>query len=347
MVQIPEPQHTTAALIFKHYENTADAGLRPHLGASLIGHECKRYLWNTFHWVEKPSWSGRMYRLFETGKLEEARIIQNLQMIGCEVSDTTPDGDQHRVSAVGGHFGGSLDALVKRLPEAPEAEHVAEFKTHNDKSFKDLVANGVEKSKPMHYAQMQTYMGLRELSRALYFAVNKNTDEIYTERVKFDKVAFAKIMERAVSVITSPEPPEKISEDAAWWQCKGCQFAAQCHGTAAPLVNCRTCAHSTPDVNQDGGVWVCERYRAPIPDYQQRIGCPEHRYIPILLRNFGEMVDANTEANWVEYQNKATGKRFWNGDLSSQEIRACQDKRILGDEGMAEFRREFKAEVIG
>ena len=45
------------------------------------------------------------------------------------------------------------------IPEAPKTWHVLEFKTHNSKSFAKLEKEGVQKSNPMHYAQMQVYMG--------------------------------------------------------------------------------------------------------------------------------------------------------------------------------------------
>lgn len=70
---------------------TYDDGHRKHLGASLIGRECERELWYTFRWVKHKQFDGRMLRLFQRGHLEEARFIDYLQGIGCEVEfmDTT------------------------------------------------------------------------------------------------------------------------------------------------------------------------------------------------------------------------------------------------------------------
>jgi len=62
-----------------------DDGQRSHLGASLIGHECKRYLWFTFRWVYHHKFSGRQQRLFNRGHREEARFLEWLRGIGCEV----------------------------------------------------------------------------------------------------------------------------------------------------------------------------------------------------------------------------------------------------------------------
>lgn len=346
MATVPDPIHTTAARIYQAYESDADTGNRPHLGASLIGHACERFLWMTFRWVEDKKFDGRMLRLFETGQLEEARLVRNLRRIGVEVHEVDPAGKQWRVSDVGGHFGGSMDGAGLGFPEAPKAWHVLEFKTHNDKSFKDLAAKGVQSAKPQHFAQMQTYMGLTGMERAFYMAVNKNDDTIYTERVDFDPVEFAKLKARAERVINASEPPLRCSNDPSWYVCKMCDYHGHCHGQAAPQVNCRTCAHSTPEVNGDAR-WSCPKVNpdlniSSIPLELQRTGCDQHRYIPILLERFAKQKDyVNGD---VIYETE-TGE-FANGDpntgaLSSQEIRDCAQKVMLADAC------RIKTEILG
>jgi len=53
-----------------------DGGHRSHLGASLIGRECKRYLWYVFRWCLHEKTTGRQQRLFNHGHREEARFIE-------------------------------------------------------------------------------------------------------------------------------------------------------------------------------------------------------------------------------------------------------------------------------
>jgi hypothetical protein len=339
MAKVPEPINTTIAKIYEAYENDADSGNRPHLGASLIGHACERYLWLTFRWAGAKKFTGRMLRLFETGQLAEARFVANLRRIGVEVHDVQPDGTQWRVMALGGHFAGSMDGACVGLPEAPKTWHVLEFKTHNEKSFTELVKKGVLAAKPQHYAQMQIYMGLTGMERAMYMAVNKNTDELYSERVEFDPVEFAKLMARAERVVKASEPPLRCSTDPSWFVCKMCDFADLCHGTEAPAINCRTCAHSTPMTGCDGALWHCAQMELhgcdePIDNETMRTGCGQHRYIPILLEKFATQQDyVNGD---VFYTERSTGATFANGDpsngaLSSQEIRDCQQKVMLAD----------------
>ena len=341
MAQIPESKHTTAHAIVQWYERKPQEH-RPHMGASIIGHHCARNVWLTWRWARKPEFEGRVLRLFDTGKREEPRILEELRGIGAEVWDTDPaTGNQWTVSAHNGHFGGSLDGVAKGLPEAPKTAAVLEFKTHSSKSFADLVKNKVEASKPQHYAQMQVYMGLMELTRALYIAVNKDSDDLYTEWVEFNKEAFDSLMVRASMLLESPVPPQRISDDPSHWQCKWCSFWAHCHNNQAAEANCRTCSHSTPVANSE---WRCEFHQGNPPLDAQRKGCGDHLMIPALVP-YGEPVDGGE--GWVAYRHRETGALFTNGAESvkdygpvftSKELHNCPGQ-LIGD--VAKFKDDF------
>jgi hypothetical protein len=330
MAKLPAPINTTVTKIYEAYEQDTDDGNRPHLGASLIGHACERYLWLTFRWADTKKFSGRMLRLFKAGNDFEPRIVAELRRIGVEVHDTTPDGQQWRVSDIGGHFGGSLDGAARGFAEAPKTWAVMECKTHNAKSFAALVKEGVQKSKPQHYAQMTVYCGLAGMDRAMYIAENKDTSELYTEWVHFDPVEFARLKARAERVITAAEPPLRVSNDPSWYLCKMCDFHAHCHGDTAPAVNCRTCAHSTPETDGEAR-WSCAKHERDIGLDEQRAGCAGHRYIPILLERFATKTDY---VNGDVFYTDTTGAQFANGEspdaLSSQEIRDMNEKVMLG-----------------
>ena len=311
MAALPESQHTTASAIVRWYESKPQEH-RPHMGASLIGHPCERNIWMTWRWVMKPEFKGRILRLFDTGKREETRLLEELRGIGAEVWDTDPNtGDQWRVSACDGHFGGSLDAVAKGLPEAPKSVAVLEFKTHSHKSFTELQAKKVRAAKPQHFDQMTIYMGLMEIDRALYIAVDKDTDELHTEWIHFDADRFAQLMERAQRLVEMTAPPAKLSEDPSHWQCKFCSFYKHCHQGVPAEANCRTCCHSTPGANAS---WICSQHgNDPIPLDFQRNGCDVHLLIPGLVP-FGEPVDGGD--NWVAYKHRETGQHFVNGPAS-------------------------------
>ena len=121
MVAIPEPSNGLEALIDRFYEGQKEAP-RPHLGASLLGHPCDRWLWLSFRWAVIEQFSGRILRLFDRGKREEEFVIRNLRAVGVDVREDE-DGKQFRVD-FGGHVGGSLDGIIESgVPEAPQKRH--------------------------------------------------------------------------------------------------------------------------------------------------------------------------------------------------------------------------------
>ena len=204
MAELPTLPSPTRDAIFAAYEAQAGSGFRPHLGASLIGKDCECALWFDFRWTTRRQHPGRLLRLFETGQLEEARLVRNLRSTGATVLEVDPEtGRQIRVEAHGGHFGGSLDGIALGLLEAPKTWHVLEFKTHSAKSFKELVAKGVRESKPQHFAQMQIYLHLTGLTRAMYLAVCKDTDELHVERIEHDPLVAQGLLDRST---VSPHP---------------------------------------------------------------------------------------------------------------------------------------------
>ena len=346
MASLPERQHSTVAQIIQWRERQdANEQTRPYLGASQIGASCSRALWYSFRWATQRQFDGRMLRLFERGQREEAVFIAELRAIGATVHEGPEPGKQFGVQSCGGHFRGHMDGAAIGLPEAPDTWHVLEFKTHNAKSFADLQKNGVAKSKPVHHAQMQIYMALTGMTRAMYLAVNKDTDELYGERISADAEEARRLLNKAAQIIFAPEPPPGVSTKPDWYECKMCDHYDLCHGTAAPLPTCRSCAHATPELD---GTWTCERqgYLA-MNAAMQRDGCSAHRFIPSLLSRWAELIDANDALNVAKYRNTLTGNEFENGEWSSVEIHAATDKRAIGDAGVNQWRQAFDAKISG
>lgn len=348
MARLPSPLHTLAQAIYGLYERAEAAEpARPYLGASVIGEPCARRLWWSFRWAIRERFDGRMLRLFDTGHREEWRVLDELRQLGLEVWDrdhARGDDEQFAVRAHGGHFRGHLDAVVRGLPEAPKTPHLVDVKTVSSKKFTELLKRGFRDAYPRYWAQGQVYMGLMELERAAFIFVVKDTDEIHVERFAFDKPEFERIMERAGRIIFAAEPPAGVSTDPAWHECKFCPAFDLCHGTAAPAVSCRTCAHVTP---MPDGTWRCERLDRVLTVDEQRAGCPEHRYIPVLLGRFAELVDSDGDS--VQYRNTLTDRPFVNGPAPgylSEEIHAADDKRALGDPVTDALRAEFDGHIV-
>lgn len=268
---------------------------------SSIGRPCERHLWYRFRWCHEPeAFDGRMLRLFQTGHVEESRLVAYLRMASVEVADVDPEtGEQWEVSALDGHFKGHLDGIAAGLVEAPATPHLLECKTHNAKSFAQLKKVRVAVAKPEHVAQMQVYMHLRGLTRAFYLAKNKDTDELYAERVHYDAAAAGALMAKAERILSAPRPLPKISEDPDSFACRFCSSHAVCHRGDFALRNCRTCLHSTP-VSGGDAKWWCERQGRELSLADQRAGCGEHLFIPDLVP--GEQIDVAGDGSSVTYQ---------------------------------------------
>jgi hypothetical protein len=262
---------------------------RKHLGASVIGDDCQAKAWNAFRWLHHEEFDGRMLRLFNRGHEEEARFIRWLKGIGFEVYDLDPETKkQFRIRGAKGHFGGSLDSIIRATNYGIAEPLLGEFKTHNERSFTKLAGKpvtggalrtggeGVQKSKPTHYRQMCSYGRAYGFKYAVYCAVNKNTDELYFEIVVLDWRQADDLFRKAEGIIFSRTRPPKIAQVATYIDCKQCDFSDYCHGNAVPSKNCRSCQLGVP---VDDGQWLCELRNLIIPDDVIPKGCPSWRRI--------------------------------------------------------------------
>lgn len=87
-----------AADLDAHTAAIYDDGKRAHLGASVIGQDCRRKTWYDFRWCYTESFAdargkdqkGRMMRLFNRGHKEEFRFVEWLRGMGFEVDEFDP-----------------------------------------------------------------------------------------------------------------------------------------------------------------------------------------------------------------------------------------------------------------
>lgn len=241
------------------------------LGSSFIGEECIRQIWLDWRGFAREQFEGRMLRLFETGHLQEARIVEDLRRAGFAVWDKREDGRQFELTDESGHFITKVDGVIKDVPES-DKPHVLEVKTHNKNSFSSLVKKGVQEAKPTHYSQMQISMALGGFTRALYVAVCKDDEQFYVERVKEDKVEQEKLKSKIIKLTEARLRPAGISDDGSSFGCKFCSMKPVCIKEAEPLRHCRTCTMCTPGQE---GKWVCELNKDTLSIDRQRLGC-EH-----------------------------------------------------------------------
>lgn len=297
------PETVTSPLLAKidHYLETHQEPPRAHMGVSQLGHPCDRKLWLGFRFAVIERFSGRILRLFQRGNNEEPVMASLLRKAGIDLRFT--GFEQRKVSFADhergtdtSHVSGSMDGIaVFGVPEAPDKPAIWENKTMSQKAFDDVVKNGVEKSKPEYWIQAHGYMlgtfepkfieenGFGKIDREIFTAVNKNTDEIYTERIRLDKEVARKAIARGQRISTADRMPAPISTDPSWYECKMCAMHEFCHVThQTKEANCRTCAHSTSEPN---GTWTCalNPEAGAIPVDFQRVGCRAHVVHPDLV----------------------------------------------------------------
>lgn len=281
MTLIPKGSYKIAELIYAHYEAQREQP-RAYLGVSLLGHPCARYLWLSFRWAVDLKFPGRILRLFERGRHEEEVLVQNLRDIGVKIHNTCLDSDGQFHVDFGNHIEGHLDGIIESgVPEAPKKRHIAEFKTHNLKSFSSLKHNGVKKSKFQHWVQMQCYMCGTKIDRALYVAVCKDNDEIYTERIEYNPEAAKFFLTRGYEIVKSDKIPPPLGKDASWYQCKMCPYCDFCYvNKLSKNINCRTCAKFT--ACDEKGRYKCEYFPCLLGIEDQYEGCSYHTMHPDL-----------------------------------------------------------------
>jgi hypothetical protein len=311
MPPIPEAINHTLEAIYEAFEAKGFSNDNRGLAMSELANECERAIWYKLRWACPPERSdGQKQARFATGISWEEQLLSDLEAIGCVVERVDPaTGKQFRVELADGWLRGKMDGTVLGLPEAPKTLHVVECKSHNDKSFKELLkyappnkGEGLKQSKFTHYVQCQMYCHAQGITRCLYYAVNKNDDDRYIERIEYD-AAFALRLEAKVQRLIGriDRAPPKLFEDPnakmAALACGFCPAADVCHYQHFARQNCRTCIEAQ---FRDGANVYCKLRQKELSYDEQQQGCRDHIFLPELVP--GSQSDANPELRTVTYQ---------------------------------------------
>lgn len=261
------------------YDISQRSNFKGHrLPLSKIGEECARSLYYDFRWARTETMDARMTRFLKRGNDEEARWIEKLRAIGFEVWDLDPNaGDrarnkQFKVRACRDHAGGFLDGVGQSL-FAP-MPMLLEFKFISTGPFGKIVSQGVQKQRPLHWAQMCSYGRAYDLKYALYFVNNRNDDDINVQCLELDWKLADDLLRKADEIITAKRPPARIAESPTYLTCKFCKHSDHCHGNAPVDKSCRTCEDASPI---DAGKWHCAKWNATIPYDAEEKGCDAYR----------------------------------------------------------------------
>ena len=231
------------ALTAEHASRTP----RSYLGASRLGVACERAL--QYEYARAPvdpgrELPGRVLRIFEVGHVLEALAIRWLRLAGFDLHTEKADGGQFGFSVAGGRIQGHVDGILAGGPEALGLAYPAlwECKTMNAHAWRETAKRGVAQAKPVYAAQIAVYQAYMEASvpgisrhLALFTAINKDTQELWFERVPFDGGLAQRMSDRAVRIIRATEAGEllpRLSTTPTHQECKGCAWQDRCWSQA-------------------------------------------------------------------------------------------------------------------
>lgn len=301
MTEIPKPMDTIAGRINRQHQqkNLETPPTRYHMGVSGLGNPDSADLWLGFRWAFKQNFDGRLLRLFRRGHLEEETAVADLKAIGCRLRNVL---DDQLFLDFGAHVRGSCDGIIQSgVPGAEKTPHLLEIKTVSKKRFDELQKNGLEKFSFTYWVQVHCYMSATGLERCLFYAVCKDDDRIYTERVNYDKTTADIYISRGQDIATADRMPERLPWGATDWRMKfNDYYAAYFPESAASehwdrlavqrestdlllariCINYRTDSTSTP--RQDG-TWFSERFQSVIPNEHQHTADEGHVLHPDIM----------------------------------------------------------------
>ncbi len=208
---------------------------RTYLGASRIGEPCARRL--AFEIAATPpdadrGFDGRALRIFDAGHVFETLSIRWLRAAGFDLRTERRDGGQFGFAVAGGRIRGHIDGVIVAGPDVGLPwPALWEHKALNARSWEDLVKKGLKESKPLYWAQVQIYMAYLDVPMTLFSALNKNTQELFHEPVRFDPADAQALSDRAVAIlraVDAQELPPRIATASDHWLCRFCDYVQRC-----------------------------------------------------------------------------------------------------------------------
>lgn len=269
---------------------------RAYLGMSQIGDSCSRKLWYDFRKVGREKFDAATLKRFADGHRTEDLIIERLRLLdSLTVVSHLADGNQIGYKDHDGHFSGHLDGDILGILQAPKTKHVLEIKCCSDKKFKELqkaVAElgekqALKKWNPVYYAQGMLYCHYHGCTRHYLVVATPGGRDWMGMRTDADVPHAISLVARAKKIIHAQEPPDRLSNDPSFFECRYCNYSRVCHRGDMPDRACRTCLHSSPI---EAGQWHCQRWGKQLTFDEQLVGCPAHLMLPKLVP--GEIIEA-------------------------------------------------------
>lgn len=202
---------------------------------------CYRERWFTFRGYEMDtgkgfSWNPRLLRIFRLGHIIEDEVVSLLEASGYAVKS-------QQLELGTGKWLGHIDGLIDMGRGGIPDWCLLEIKSANTARFELLKQLGSYGAWNKGYAaQIQAYLyHLDGIQDAVVIVYNKDSSELYTERVLFD-LDVALEIERQSELVTglreaSATPPARPEEAKTQYGhfCKWCDFNQRCWGGAVDV----------------------------------------------------------------------------------------------------------------
>jgi len=176
----------------------------------------------------------KLLRIFRLGHIIEDEVVQLLEKAGFTVKD-------QQLELGSGQWLGHIDGLIDMSRDAVPDWCLLEIKSANAARFELLCELGSYAAWNAGYAaQIQAYLHhLNGISDAIIVVYNKNTSELYTERILYD-IDAARLLEKnnALVIAEGNVPPQRPPEAKSQYCqfCKWCDFQQTCWGGAVDVT---------------------------------------------------------------------------------------------------------------
>jgi hypothetical protein len=230
----PKPGELINALIDAALEQErSQQPEREYIGMSELGDECLRRVYYNAEKAPRKEHKGSRLRIFETGHTFEAMVARWLIQAGFDLRTKNGKGDPIGMATASGNIQGHVDGYLLTGPAVPTLMYpgIWENKALANKYWKPIVKNGLRIAEPRYYGQVQTYMGYFETANCLFSAINKDTEEIYWEIIRFYLSEAQRFSDRGVAVIQALHagvPPDRICPNMTFFEARMCDFAEFC-----------------------------------------------------------------------------------------------------------------------
>lgn len=195
---------------------------RKYLGASSISDPCHRKLWYSLNGYQGEPNKPKLQITFDIGRKLEDMLLNYLSNAGILVMSIEQFYQDSSVPYLQGHVDGVI--LLE-----DESKAILELKTANDASFNKFKKDGLLKWSESYYSQVQSYMGMSGIHKAVLLCINKNTSDLHHQWVQFDEIFYECLVRKASAISLAEEPPERISQSPFFFGCSQCRYKGICH----------------------------------------------------------------------------------------------------------------------